>query len=53
VLEPDRGAFVIFPTDRRPQRGSRGFYRVGMRHGVSTITRGSRTALGIIFHDAA
>jgi hypothetical protein len=53
VLEPDRGAFVIFPTDRRPARGSRGFYRVGMRHGVSTITRGSRTALGIIFHDAA
>ena len=53
VLEPERGAFVIFPTDRRPQRGARGDHRVGMRHGVSTITGGSRTALGVIFHDAA
>jgi hypothetical protein len=52
VVEPPRGAFVIFPTRERPQQGTRGFYRVGMRHGVSTITRGSRTALGIIFHDA-
>lgn len=53
VLEPDRGAFLIFPTQQRPQRGARGYHRVGMRHGISTITRGSRTALGIIFHDAA
>jgi hypothetical protein len=52
VLAPPRGAFVIFPTRERPQQGKRGFHRVGMRHGVSTLTRGSRTALGIIFHDA-
>jgi hypothetical protein len=52
VVEPPRGAFVVFPTRERPQQGTRGFYRVGMRHGVSTITRGQRTALGIIFHDA-
>lgn len=52
VLEPPRGAFVIFPTQHRPQQGTRGYHRVGLRHGVSTITRGSRTALGIIFHDA-
>jgi hypothetical protein len=52
VLEPEHGAFVIFPTQYRPQRGSRGYHRIGMRHGVSTITSGSRTALGIIFHDA-
>ena len=52
VLEPERGAFVIFPTQHRPVEGSRGDYRVAMRHGVSTITSGSRTALGIIFHDA-
>jgi uncharacterized protein len=52
VLAPERGAFVIFPTRQRPQRGKRGDYRVGMRHGVSTVTRGSRTALGVIFHDA-
>ena len=52
VLEPARGAFVIFPTQQRPQEGKRGYHRVGLRHGVSTITSGSRTALGIIFHDA-
>jgi uncharacterized protein len=52
VLTPPRGAFVIFPTRQRPQEGKRGYYRVGMRHGVSTVTCGRRTALGVIFHDA-
>jgi hypothetical protein len=52
VLDPARGSFVIFPTHHRPNRGSRGDHRVGLRHGVSTLHRGSRTALGIIFHDA-
>ncbi len=53
VLTPPRGAFVLFPTRQRPQLGSRGHYRVGLRHGVSTVARGRRTALGIVFHDAA
>jgi len=52
VLEPAQGAFVIFPTAVRPNLGKRGYHRVGMRHGVSTVTRGQRTALGVIFHDA-
>jgi uncharacterized protein len=52
VLTPAHGAFVIFPTRERPQQGKRGHHRVGMRHGVSTVTRGRRTALGVIFHDA-
>ena len=52
VVTPARGAFVIFPTQQRPELGKRGHYRIGLRHGVSTITAGSRTALGIIFHDA-
>jgi hypothetical protein len=52
VLQPPRGAFVIFPTHHRPNAGRAGYHRVGLRHGVSTIARGSRTALGIIFHDA-
>jgi uncharacterized protein len=43
---------VIFPTRERPGSGKAGYHRVGLRHGVSTVTRGSRTALGIIFHDA-
>ncbi len=52
VLRPARGAFVIFPTSERPHRGKHGYHRVGLRHGVSTVTAGTRTALGIIFHDA-
>jgi uncharacterized protein len=52
VVPTPRGALVVFPTQHRPQQGARGHYRLGLRHGVSTITRGSRTALGIIFHDA-
>jgi uncharacterized protein len=53
VVAAPRGAFVVFPTHHRPQQGARGYYKVGLRHGVSTVTSGSRTALGIIFHDAA
>jgi hypothetical protein len=52
VLKPPRGAFVIFPTRERPNRGRNGHHRVGMRHGIGTVTRGQRTALGVIFHDA-
>jgi hypothetical protein len=52
VLQPPRGAFVIFPTRHRPNAGRSGYHKVGLRHGVSTVTRGSRTALGVIFHDA-
>jgi hypothetical protein len=52
VLNPAQGAFVIFPTHHRPNQGKSGYHRVGLRHGVSTLTRGSRTALGVIFHDA-
>lgn len=52
VLTPPRGAFVIFPTSERPVPGKNGHYRARMRHGVSTIARGERTALGVIFHDA-
>jgi hypothetical protein len=52
VLTPPQGAFVIFPTRERPGRGRTGYHRIGMRHGISTVTTGSRTALGVIFHDA-
>ncbi|MDQ2895484.1 MAG: 2OG-Fe(II) oxygenase [Actinomycetota bacterium] len=53
VLSPPQGAFVIFPTAERPNRGANGYHRIGMRHGVSTVTQGKRTALGVIFHDAS
>ena len=51
VLRPAQGAFVIFPTRERPNKGKNGYHRVGLRHGVSTVTAGTRTALGVIFHD--
>jgi hypothetical protein len=52
VLTPEQGAFVIFPTAERPNKGANGYHRIGLRHGVSTVARGQRTALGVIFHDA-
>jgi uncharacterized protein len=53
VIPLRRGAFLIFTTRQRPVQGSRGYYRAAMRHGVSTLTDGERTTLGVIFHDAA
>jgi uncharacterized protein len=52
VLRPTQGAFAIFPTRERPNAGKAGYHRVGLRHGVSTVTAGERVALGVIFHDA-
>jgi uncharacterized protein len=52
VLNPAQGEIVIFATRHRPVEGSRGYYRVNMRHGVSTVHSGSRFTLGVIFHDA-
>ena len=52
VVSLDRGDGVIFPVQRRPVQGTRGTYRVALRHGVSRIRSGRRHALGIIFHDA-
>lgn len=49
----DEGEGIIFANRYRPVAGARGFHRVNMRHGVSTITSGERYALGVIFHDAA
>lgn len=47
-----RGEGLVFTNRERPVRGTRGDYRVTMRHGVSTLIRGERLTLGIIFHDA-
>jgi hypothetical protein len=44
---------VIFAVHHRPVQGTRGNYRVNVRHGVSRIVSGHRRTLGIIFHDAA
>jgi hypothetical protein len=53
VVPLNQGDAVIFPVRHRPVHGTRGHYRVTMRHGVSRIREGHRRTLGIIFHDAA
>ena len=53
VVPLGKGDAVIFAVNERPVAGSRGDYRVAMRHGVSEIRSGQRHTLGVIFHDAA
>ena len=53
VVALGQGDAVIFPVHHRPVRGTRGVYRVNMRHGVSRLRSGRRHTMGIIFHDAA
>ncbi len=48
-----QGEAVIFAVHHRPVHGTRGVYRVNLRHGVSRIRTGRRNTLGVIFHDAA
>ena len=52
VLSPSKSDMLVFTTQYRPVRGSRGYFRVNMKHGVSEIHSGERQTLGIIFHDA-
>lgn len=52
VVRADQGQSIIFTTRYRPVRGTRGFYRVNLKHGVSRVHSGTRYTLGIIFHDA-
>lgn len=52
VITLEQGEGLIFPTNHRSVPGTRGFYRTTLRHGVSTVTSGTRYSLGIIFHDA-
>jgi len=52
VLKPGKGDALIFTTNFKPVKGSKGYYRVNMKHGVSEVLSGERYTLGIIFHDA-
>jgi len=52
VVSLRQGEGVVFAVNQRPVKGSRGVYRVAMRHGVSRLRSGRRFTLGIIFHDA-
>lgn len=52
VLRPGKGDMLLLTTNFRPVKGSKGYYRANMKHGVSELHRGERHTLGIIFHDA-
>ena len=52
VVPLDRGDGVVWAVRSRPVQGTRGTYRVNMRHGVSRLRSGHRHTLGVIFHDA-
>jgi hypothetical protein len=52
VVPLAQGDAVILPVRHRPVQGARGWYRVNVRHGVSTVRAGHRNTLGIIFQDA-
>jgi uncharacterized protein len=53
VVPLGKGDAVIFAVRYRPHQGTKGHYRVNMRHGVSRLRKGRRHTMGIIFHDAA
>ncbi len=52
VVSLKKGDAVVFAVNNRPVQGTRGAYRVNLRHGVSKLRSGHRHTLGIIFHDA-
>lgn len=52
VVPLQQGDGVVFAVNRRPVHGTRGVYRVNLRHGVSRVRSGHRQTFGIIFHDA-
>jgi hypothetical protein len=52
VVPLTQGDAVIFAVHNRPVQGTKGFYRVNLRHGVSRLRSGRRHTVGIIFHDA-
>ncbi len=52
VVPLAQGDAVVFAVHQRPVQGTRGIYRVNMRHGVSRLRSGHRHTLGVIFHDA-
>lgn len=52
VIAPRQGEGIIFTTRWRPVQGTKGHYKVNIKHGVSTVTRGTRHTLGIVYHDA-
>jgi len=53
VVPLGQGDAVVFAVNERPNKGTRGWHRTAMRHGISSLRSGERFTLGLIFHDAA
>jgi len=51
-IHAQQGEMVVFTTRYRPVKGSRGYYRANLKHGVSRLNSGTRYTLGVIFHEA-
>jgi hypothetical protein len=51
VIPAGKGDAVVFTTNFRPVKGSKGYYRAKLKHGVSEVLSGQRYAMGVIFHD--
>jgi len=52
VVATQQGDMIIFTINFRPVKGSKGYHRANMKHGVSEVQSGRRMAMGIIFHNA-
>ena len=52
AIHARRGEAVVFTTRYRPVKGTRGYYRANIKHGVSPLLSGTRYTLGVIYHDA-
>jgi uncharacterized protein len=52
VMKPRKGDLLIFTTHFRPVKGSKGYYRANIKHGVCEVHSGERYTLGVIFPDA-
>jgi hypothetical protein len=53
VVPLRQGDAAVIAVHQRPVQGTRGMYRVNLRHGVSRVRAGRRHTAGIVFHDAA
>ena len=53
AIRMEQGEGIVITTRYRPVKGSRGYYRTNLRHGVSPVLSGERFTTGIIFHDAS
>jgi len=52
VLPLQLGDLAIIATAERPFKGTKGYYRVNLKHAISRVRKGERIGLELSFHDA-